>query len=62
MRLDFRPYCNDNPMIVNTFDTLQKCVELFRKMHLRHLPVINNISGCIDGIITRQDLFMYLDL
>ena len=45
MQLDFRPYCNDNPMTVNTFDSLSKICELFRKMHLRCLPVLNNVHG-----------------
>ena len=61
-RIDFRPYTNDNPMTVVTTDALLKCCELFRKMHLRHLCVINAGSGKVEGIITRQDLFKWLDL
>ena len=61
-QIDFRPYCNDNPMTVVTTDSINKCCELFRKMHLRHLTVINPRSGVVEGIITRQDLFTWLDL
>ena len=62
-RIDFRPYTNDNPMTVFETDALLKCCELFRKMHLRHLIVISSEEvGKIVGIITRQDLFKWLDL
>ena len=61
-RIDFRPYMNDNPMTVAPTDSLLKCCELFRKMHLRHLMVINFQTGRVAGMITRQDLFTWLDL
>jgi len=51
--LDFRPYMNDNPMTVNIADSIHKCTDVFRKMHLRHLCVIHPIGGKLEGIITR---------
>jgi predicted transcriptional regulator len=60
--IDFRPYMNDNPMTVNLGDSIHKCTDVFRKMHLRHLCVIHPIGGKLEGIITRQDLFLWLDL
>ena len=61
-KIDFRPYCNDNPITVTTTDSMLKCTELFRKMHLRHLTVIDQQTGGVMGMITRQDLFTWLDL
>jgi CBS domain-containing protein len=61
-KLDFRPYLIENPMTVATTDSLKKCNDLFRKMHLRHLIVVNPSDGKPAGIITRADLFTYLDL
>ena len=56
-KLDFRPYMIPNPYTVFTTDYIEKCVEIFRKMHLRHLAVIHPGNGALRGIITRQDLF-----
>ena len=61
-QLDFRPYMNDNPITCVTTDGITKCVELFRKMHLRHLMVLHPMNGKLQGMITRQDLFQWLDL
>ena len=44
-KLDLRPYINDNPMTVVNTDSILKCCELFRKMHLRHLCVIHPTTG-----------------
>ena len=60
--LDMRPYMNDNPMTVSVQDSISKCTDVFRKMHLRHLCVIHPIGGKLVGIITRQDLFLWMDL
>ena len=60
--IDFRPYIIENPYTVVTTDYLQKCLDLFRKMHLRHLIVLHPADGQIKGILTRQDLFKWLDL
>ena len=61
-KVDFRPYLIENPVTVFTTDPLAKCVDFFRKMHLRHMVVIERKNGMLAGIITRQDLFNYLDL
>lgn len=61
-QIDLRPYIIENPITVFIKDPLQKLVGLFRKMHLRHMVVIDPKNGKLMGIITRQDLFMYLDL
>jgi len=61
-KIDFRPYIIENPITVFLNDPLIKLVDLFRKMHLRHMIVIDPKNGKLCGIITRQDLFMYLDL
>lgn len=49
-------------MTVSVQDSILKCIEVFRKMHLRHLCVIHPIGGKLTGIITRQDLFLWMDL
>lgn len=60
--LDFRPYMILNPFSVHTTDTLEKCVSIFRNQHLRHLPVVHPGTGEIKGMITRKDLFRFMDL
>ena len=60
--IDLRPYMIENPYTVFTTDKLEKCVSIFRKMHLRHLVVIHQSTGALQGIITRKDLFKFLDL
>jgi CBS domain-containing protein len=60
--VDFRPYMISNPFTVTTTDNLEKCVAIFRFMHLRHLPVLHPGTGKLRGIITRQDLFRFMDL
>ena len=59
--LDLRPYMIENPMRVMTTDYLFKCVEYMRKFHMRHIPVLHPTDGSLKGIITRRDLFKWLD-
>jgi CBS domain-containing protein len=59
--IDFRPYMVTNPVQVVATDPLLKCSDLFRKMHVRHLIVVD-LNGAHIGIITRADIFTYLDL
>jgi len=60
--IDFRPYMIENPFTVFTTDQIQKCLDVFRKMHLRHLLVVHPANCSLKGIITRKDLFKHLDL
>jgi len=60
--IDLRPYMWEHPFIAYVHDPLDKCLELFRHHHLRHLPVMNPTDGSIQGIITRKDLFAYMSL
>ena len=60
--IDFRPYCINNPFVVMTTDFISKACELFRKMHLRQLIVVHPSNGSLCGVITRADLFRFLDL
>ena len=50
----------ETPFVCNMTDKLQKVLDLFRHMQLRHLPVLNPVDGCLEGIITRHDLFPYM--
>ena len=52
-KIDMRPYLIENPVTVFTTDPLLKCVDFFRKMHLRHMVVIERNNGMLAGIITR---------
>jgi len=58
--IDLRPYMVPRPYSVFENDSIQKCLELFRLMNLRHLPVVNEDDGQIVGMITRQDLFAFM--
>ena len=60
--VDLRPYMIEEPYIVYTTDKLNKCLELFRNMHLRALPVIDPNDGSCVCLLTRSDLFSYMSL
>ena len=60
--VNLAPYMIETPFVVQSTDKLQKVVDLFRHMQLRHLPVINPVDGRLVGIITRKDLFAYMSL
>ena len=60
--IDFRPYMNETPVICSTCDSFKVILETFRKMNLRHMPVLDSKNGKLSGMITRQDLFMWLDI
>lgn len=60
--IDLRPYMVRYPYSVQSTDNLNKCLELFRHMHLRALPVISPHNGKLEGIITRQDIFAHMSL
>ena len=60
--VDLRPYMIEEPCIVYTTDKLNKCLELFRNMHLRALPVIDPNDGSCVFVLTRSDLFAYMSL
>ena len=60
--VDLRPYMIRYPYSVQSTDNLNKCLELFRHMHLRALPVISPHNGKLEGIITRQDIFAHMSL
>jgi CBS domain-containing protein len=60
--IDLRPYMIEEVYTVSTKDKLGKILTLFRYMHLRHLPVVHERTGKLEGIITRQDIFSYMSL
>jgi CBS domain-containing protein len=60
--VDLRPYMIEEPYIVYSTDKLNKCLELFRTMHLRALPVIDPNNGSCVYVLTRSDLFAYMSL
>lgn len=60
LNVDLRPYMVPRPYTVYENDSIQKCLNLFRLMNLRQLPVLNEDDGSIVGIITRQDLFAFM--
>ena len=60
--LDLRPYMIENVHKCTRFDYLPVILNTFRFNHLRHLVVVNPINNRLEGIITRQDIFMYMPL
>jgi len=60
--IDIRPYMIPRPFVAHENDSIQKCLDLFRLMNLRHLPVLNEDDGSLIGMITRQDLFAFMAL
>ena len=51
--IDLRPYIIEYPYVVITTDKLPKCLELFRHMHLRSLPVNDPNTGRPVAVLTR---------
>jgi len=51
--IDLRPYMIEQPYVVLTTDKLPKCLELFRHMHLRALPVNDPKTGLPVAMLTR---------
>lgn len=60
--IDVRPYMWELPYTVSVHDTFEKCLQIFLSNHLRHLCVINPTDGSCVGVITRKDLFAYVNL
>lgn len=60
--IDLRPYMIEEPHVVFKTDKLTKCLELFRHLHLRALPVIDPGDGTPVAVLTRQDIFQYMAL
>ena len=60
--IDLRPYMIENPEKCQRYDFLPKVLASFRHMHLRHLCVVNPNDGSLDGVITRQDIFLWMPL
>ena len=52
-KIDFRPYIIENPICIFTTTSIVNCLELFRRMALRHLLVIHPTNAKLRGIITR---------
>lgn len=61
-KVDLRPYMIEEPFTCSTTDKLPKVLEMFRHFHLRALPVINPSNGLPVAVLTRQDLFAWMDL
>ena len=51
----------ENPIKISMETTLKDAVELFDNLHVRHIIVINPKDGKIAGIVTRKDLFAYME-
>ena len=60
--IDLRPYMIPRPFTVFENDSIQKCLDLFRLMNLRHMPVLAEEDGSLVGMISRQDLFAFMTL
>lgn len=52
-------YCDRSPLTVYTTTRLSRAYVVFRKLGMRHLPVIDN-DGTVYGMLTRKNLMGYL--
>ena len=59
--IDLRPYMIENPIKISVDTTLEDALELFYLFHLRHLIVTDPHNGKIAGIVTRKDIFAYME-
>jgi predicted transcriptional regulator len=60
--IDLRPFMQSRPYSCTERDKIQKVLDLFRLMNLRQLPVLDESTGLLKGVITRQDLFKYMEV
>jgi len=62
MVVDLRPFMAPRPFTVCEHDGLQKCLDQFRLMNVRQMPVLCEDDGSVVGIITRQDIFAFMSV
>jgi CBS domain-containing protein len=60
--VDLRPYMIENPETCTKWDFLPKILSRFQHLHLRHLIVVNPVTGHLEGMITRKDIFTWMAL
>jgi len=58
--IDLSPFMERRPFTCFENDPFQKVLSTFRLHNRRHLPILEEGSGRLAGIITRQDLFKYM--
>mmetsp|Transcript_66382 Transcript_66382/g.197524 ORF Transcript_66382/g.197524 Transcript_66382/m.197524 type:complete len:280 (-) Transcript_66382:15-854(-) len=56
-RIDLKPYINRNGYMMPRHASVASCFQLFRKLGLRHLPVVAS-NGDVCGMVTRKDLIL----
>ena len=59
--IDLRPYMIESPFQISLNATLEDALELFYLLHLRHLIVTDPHNGKIAGIVTRKDIFVWME-
>ena len=52
----------EEPHCVHITDTLPKVLDMFRHFHLRALPVLDPNNGAPVALLTRKDVFAFMDL
>lgn len=57
-KIDLMHYCDRGPLTVHPHTTVARAYSVFRKLGLRHLPVIAR-NGDIAGMVTRKSLMLY---
>ena len=60
--VDLRPYLIEEPPLIHITDKLPKVLDMFRYFHLRALPVIDPNDGSPVAVLTRADLFSYMNV
>ena len=51
----------ESPIKISVDTSLEDALELFYLLHLRHLIVTDPHDGKIAGIVTRKDLFIWME-
>ena len=49
----------ENPKVVTTSTTMWNCIKLFHAYSLRHLPVVDEKTNELVGIITRENIVAF---
>ncbi len=49
----------ENPKVVTTSTTMWNCIKLFHNYSLRHLPVVDEKTNELVGMITRENIVAF---
>lgn len=59
--IDMRHFMIENPRLVTANTSMWECIRIFHLNSLRHLPVTDPETGKLVGIMTRENIFSFME-